>query len=73
MPAAIVILAAGQGKRMNSERAKVMHCVAGKPMIEHVLDTAGGISANDCAGYQWAQRAGRGLFARKIIPRYWRA
>jgi bifunctional UDP-N-acetylglucosamine pyrophosphorylase / glucosamine-1-phosphate N-acetyltransferase len=44
MPAAIVILAAGQGKRMNSERPKVMHCVAGKPMIEHVLDTASGVS-----------------------------
>ena len=40
MSAAIVVLAAGQGKRMHSELPKVMHRVAGKPMVEHVLDTA---------------------------------
>ena len=40
MSAAIVVLAAGQGKRMHSNLPKVMHRVAGKPMVEHVLDTA---------------------------------
>jgi bifunctional UDP-N-acetylglucosamine pyrophosphorylase/glucosamine-1-phosphate N-acetyltransferase len=37
---AIVVLAAGQGKRMKSELPKVLHPLAGRPMISHVLDTA---------------------------------
>ena len=36
----IVILAAGQGKRMNSALPKVLHPIAGKPMLAQVLDTA---------------------------------
>ena len=39
---AAIVLAAGQGTRMKSERPKVMHAVAGKPMIRHVLDTLEG-------------------------------
>lgn len=34
----IVILGAGQGKRMKSTLAKVLHPLAGKPMLAHVLD-----------------------------------
>lgn len=45
MSAAIVVLAAGQGKRMHSDLPKVMHRVAGKAMVEHVLDTAAEISS----------------------------
>lgn len=37
---AAVILAAGQGTRMNSKLAKVLHPVAGKPMIEYGVDAA---------------------------------
>ncbi|MFV2031669.1 MAG: bifunctional UDP-N-acetylglucosamine diphosphorylase/glucosamine-1-phosphate N-acetyltransferase GlmU [Gammaproteobacteria bacterium] len=40
MPLSIVILAAGQGKRMQSTRAKVIHQVAGRPMLQHVVDTS---------------------------------
>ena len=36
----VVILAAGLGKRMNSALPKVLHPVAGRPMLQHVLDTA---------------------------------
>ncbi|PKO33947.1 MAG: UDP-N-acetylglucosamine diphosphorylase/glucosamine-1-phosphate N-acetyltransferase [Betaproteobacteria bacterium HGW-Betaproteobacteria-7] len=36
----IVILAAGQGKRMHSNLPKVLHPVAGKSLAQHVIDTA---------------------------------
>lgn len=36
----IVILAAGQGKRMVSDLPKVLHPIAGKPMLERVIETA---------------------------------
>src|SRR5204862_3423764 len=35
--------AAGKGTRMKSSRPKVLHRVAGKPMIEYVLGVAGGL------------------------------
>lgn len=36
----VVILAAGQGSRMKSALPKVMHTLAGKPMLQHVIDSA---------------------------------
>jgi bifunctional UDP-N-acetylglucosamine pyrophosphorylase/glucosamine-1-phosphate N-acetyltransferase len=39
-PATILILAAGLGTRMKSRRAKVLHQVGGRPLIEHVVETA---------------------------------
>jgi bifunctional UDP-N-acetylglucosamine pyrophosphorylase/glucosamine-1-phosphate N-acetyltransferase len=36
----VVILAAGKGTRMKSTRPKVMHKLAGKPILEHVIDAA---------------------------------
>ena len=40
----IVILAAGQGTRMKSQLPKVLHPVAGRPMLEHVLDAAAAVA-----------------------------
>ncbi|NLO81676.1 MAG: bifunctional UDP-N-acetylglucosamine diphosphorylase/glucosamine-1-phosphate N-acetyltransferase GlmU [Clostridiales bacterium] len=42
--AVVVILAAGEGTRMKSAKAKVMHKVCGYPIIEHVVRTAEEIS-----------------------------
>lgn len=39
-PLHVIILAAGQGSRMKSALPKVLHRVAGKPMLHHVMDTA---------------------------------
>jgi bifunctional UDP-N-acetylglucosamine pyrophosphorylase / glucosamine-1-phosphate N-acetyltransferase len=36
----IVVLAAGMGKRMKSDLPKVLHTIAGKPLLSHVLDCA---------------------------------
>lgn len=43
---AVVVLAAGLGTRMNSARPKVMHAVAGRPMISHVLSTVAALGAD---------------------------
>ena len=40
MQLSVVILAAGQGKRMNSDLPKVLQPLAGQPLLQHVIDTA---------------------------------
>ena len=40
MPLHVVILAAGQGKRMHSALPKVLHQIAGRPLLAHVIDAA---------------------------------
>ena len=41
----VVVLAAGMGTRMKSALPKVMHKIAGKPMVNHVIDTAANLNA----------------------------
>lgn len=44
-PMSVVILAAGKGTRMYSDLPKVLHLLAGKPMVQHVIDAANGLGA----------------------------
>src|SRR5690606_17159424 len=39
-PLHVIVLAAGEGKRMKSGRPKVLQPIAGQPMLAHVLGTA---------------------------------
>ncbi|MFT5395313.1 MAG: bifunctional UDP-N-acetylglucosamine pyrophosphorylase/glucosamine-1-phosphate N-acetyltransferase [Gammaproteobacteria bacterium] len=43
----IVVLAAGQGTRMYSDKPKVLHTLAGKSLLEHVYQTAMGLTHRD--------------------------
>src|SRR5580693_3151699 len=40
MQLSVVILAAGQGKRMNSDLPKVLQPLAGEPLLQHVISAA---------------------------------
>lgn len=53
MKIATIILAAGQGSRMKSSLPKVLHPVAGRPMLEHVILSAQALQARqaDAAGH----------------------
>ena len=42
----VVVLAAGQGTRMKSSLPKVLHPIAGRPMVERVLETANALDPN---------------------------
>jgi len=47
MELSVIILAAGQGRRMRSELPKVLQSLAGRPLLTHVLDTAANLDASD--------------------------
>ena len=47
MPTTVIILAAGQGKRMRSDLPKVVHPLAGRPLIHHVLASAGALNPRE--------------------------
>ncbi len=43
---AVIVMAAGKGKRMESEIPKVLHLLAGRPFIDYVLDAASVLCAD---------------------------
>ncbi len=43
----VVIMAAGKGTRMKSKRPKVLHTLAGRPLLRHVVDSAAALGARD--------------------------
>ena len=44
-PVDVVVMAAGKGTRMKSQRPKVLHRLGGRALAQHVIDTAGRLSA----------------------------
>jgi len=49
MSLSIIILAAGKGTRMKSATTKVMHKIAGRALLEHVIDTATSLTPDSMA------------------------
>ena len=47
MQLSVVILAAGQGKRMNSDLPKVLQPLAGEPLLQHVITAARGLNPSN--------------------------
>ncbi|MBT0956287.1 bifunctional UDP-N-acetylglucosamine diphosphorylase/glucosamine-1-phosphate N-acetyltransferase GlmU [Alphaproteobacteria bacterium KMM 3653] len=47
MSTSLIILAAGQGTRMQSDTAKVLHQVAGAPLLAHAMKAAEAVEANN--------------------------
>jgi bifunctional UDP-N-acetylglucosamine pyrophosphorylase/glucosamine-1-phosphate N-acetyltransferase len=60
----VVILAAGQGKRMHSDLPKVLHALAGRPLLAHVIAAARELSPQRiCVVYGHGGEAVRDAFA----------
>lgn len=68
----IVIMAAGKGTRMKSSRPKVLHTLAGRPLLQHVLTTAAKLGANKLVtitghGADEVEQAMQGLFPQQPL------
>jgi len=64
----IIILAAGQGKRMHSAKPKVLQTLAGRPMLQHVIDISRRLGAEDiCVVYGHGGDDVRAAFAHEDI------
>lgn len=65
----IVVLAAGKGTRMRSDLPKVLHPLAGKPMLMHVLDTARKLNpAKLCVVYGYGgDKVARTIAAKDVV------
>jgi len=67
-PLTIVVLGAGKGTRMKSDLPKVMHKIAGRPMLGHVLDVAAATGANQIAVVIGPNMDAVGVGARAFSP-----
>jgi bifunctional UDP-N-acetylglucosamine pyrophosphorylase/glucosamine-1-phosphate N-acetyltransferase len=64
----VVILAAGQGARMCSDRPKVLQSLAGRPMLAHVIDLAESIGADQvCVVYGHGGEQVQQAFANRDV------
>jgi bifunctional UDP-N-acetylglucosamine pyrophosphorylase / glucosamine-1-phosphate N-acetyltransferase len=64
----VVVLAAGQGKRMYSNLPKVLHKLAGKPMLQHVMDSANALNPSKmCVVYGHGGDAVPNAFAERAV------
>ena len=64
----VVILAAGEGKRMRSSKAKVLNPIAGLPMLGHVIEAARGAEADRIALVIGPGRDDVAAAARAVFP-----
>jgi len=65
-PPAAIVLAAGKGTRMKSALPKVLHRIAGKPMVRHVLDSLAPLGAGPVVV---VLAPGMEQVAREVAPR----
>jgi bifunctional UDP-N-acetylglucosamine pyrophosphorylase/glucosamine-1-phosphate N-acetyltransferase len=73
----VLVLAAGQGKRLRSKTIKLLHPVAGRPMVEYVLDAARALRPSrlitvighqaDCVRDALGDRAGQFVLQRRQL------
>ncbi|MGE5536012.1 MAG: NTP transferase domain-containing protein, partial [Acidobacteriota bacterium] len=63
-----IVLAAGEGTRMKSRLPKVMHAIAGRSLIAHVLDAVSRAGAREIAVVTAARNGPVTEEARRIIP-----
>ncbi|WP_022868700.1 bifunctional UDP-N-acetylglucosamine diphosphorylase/glucosamine-1-phosphate N-acetyltransferase GlmU [Schaalia vaccimaxillae] len=68
LPAAVIVLAAGQGTRMKSSLPKVVHPVAGLSMIGHALRAADGLSPKHLVAVVRHQRDVVAAEITKVMP-----
>jgi bifunctional UDP-N-acetylglucosamine pyrophosphorylase/glucosamine-1-phosphate N-acetyltransferase len=64
----VLVLAAGQGTRMKSALPKVLHPVAGRPLLEHVLKTVSSLQAKELGV---VLGVGRELVQKELTNRGW--
>lgn len=68
MGLSIIILAAGQGKRMRSDLPKVLQPLAGKPLLAHVLECSKALGADDiCVVYGHGAETVQSVFSNESL------
>ena len=63
-----IVLAAGQGVRMRSDRPKALHAIAGRSMLAHVLAAVRAVGANEAAVVVGPGAEDVAVEARKVFP-----